>query len=1109
MNLSRCIFFPVLTLACCTCAFAQTYTIGTFAGGGLPDNTPASLLALKTTQAVAVDAAGNLLIGLPDYHVVVKMDVRTGFVTRVAGIGTAGNSGDGGPATGAQLDFPAGLAIDSTGSIYVADQLRCVVRKIAGGIISTVAGNGKCGFSGDNGAATVAQLNGPVGIAVDASLNLYIADTNNLRVREVSAGIITTLAGDGHSGAAADGPVSGAHLFLPSGVAVDSSGAVYIADTYNHCVRKVSGGRIVTVAGGNPAATLGDGGPAVDAALNLPSGLAFDAAGNLYIVDTPANRIRMVADGYIATIAGNGSQGFSGDGGLADAAQLNNPASLALAPGGAIYIADSGNSRIRIISAGFMDTIAGHGDAGYAGDGGPATNAQLATPSGVALDFNGNLYIADTGNHAVRMVVNNKITTVAGNGTAGYSGDGGPAAKAQLNAPLAVATDSAGNLYIADTGNNVVRKVSGGIITTVAGNGTAANNGDGGPATSASVLAPSSVAVDSAGTVYIASNSQTCVPNFFGQGCTLQWSGSVRTVQNAIMGTVPGAVGRYIGGLAIDTAGSLYFSSRDDARVYQMVNGVAAVVAGVGAQGFGGDNGPAIGGQLSHPSGIGVDAQGDVWIADTGNQRIRKVVSGAIATVAGAGAAVPQGTAQFGGDGGPADSALLNAPLAVAADLPGRVYIADSANQRIRVLVPASGCPASVAWSSLQAEAAGSTLTASIVTSPGCAWSIAGLPDWIALAGASTGSGSATEMLTVGANAGPSRTVTIAVAGNNATITQAGATYVVSGHIRLGGQPLAGVLLGLSNNVSSAQYSGKTDANGFYTISFPAANAVYFMNASLAGYSFLSEANGVMLPSAEVLPFENQTVDFTAWTNPKMNGIAAVFGSAIQAAQNAFAPGEILSIYGTSLCTGTQAASAPLPDAMAGCAVLLDSAKLPLYYSSPNQINAVLPLTATAGVHSVVVWRYTDSTNSQVAATDSAPVNIRAASLAFVEVADGGGTSVAVQHPDGSFAGVAKPVSPGEIVSLYLTGLGSKDHVFADGTAPGTQAEALQQPRIHVEGTAARMYYAGVQPQFPGLDQIVFQLPAYALASGSNTISLEIDTADGSQSVIYKVPAGQ
>jgi uncharacterized protein (TIGR03437 family) len=333
--------------------------------------------------------------------------------------------------------------------------------------IRTVAGNGTQGFSGDNVAAASAALNGPTGVALDSAGNLYVADTSNFRVRKVSGGVITTVAGNGTAGFSGDnGPATSAELYWPDGVAVDSAGDLYIADSGNNRIRKVSNGVITTVAGNGTKGFSGDNGPATSAQLYAPFGIALDSAGNLYIADSGNNRVRKVSNGVITTVAGNGTFSYTpsstlGDNGPATSAQLG-PGGVTLDSAGNLFIADQGQSRIRKVSDGVITTVAGNGTPGFSGDNGAATSAQLWFPEGVAVDSAGNLYIADTYGDHIRKVSNGVITTVAGNGicaslTSCFSGDNGPATSAQLWYPSDVAVDSAGDLYIADEFNNRVR----------------------------------------------------------------------------------------------------------------------------------------------------------------------------------------------------------------------------------------------------------------------------------------------------------------------------------------------------------------------------------------------------------------------------------------------------------------------------------------------------------------------------------------------------------------------------------------------------------------------------------------------------------------------------
>lgn len=350
--------------------------------------------------------------------------------------------------------------------LYIFPLLLLAITPAFSQTISTVAGNGAAGYSGDNGLATSAQLQYPFSVAADQQGNIYIADRGNNCIRKVNAaGFISTFAGTGIAGYGGDGgPAAQAQLNDPTGVAVDNNGLIYIADRGNNRIRKVDAvGSISTVAGTGSAGYSGDNGPAIAAALNGPRGLATDAQGNLYIADQGNQRLRKVdAGGIITSIAGNGTMGYSGDNGTAVAAQLYNPGGVCVDAQGNIYIADVDNERIRKVdNNGIISTIAGTGTAGYGGDNGPAVSAQLDEPLSMAMDTWGNLCIADGWNHRVRMIKpSGIIITVAGDGNAGYSGDSGSPLLARLNHPYGIAINSSGNLYIADYDNNVIRKVS-------------------------------------------------------------------------------------------------------------------------------------------------------------------------------------------------------------------------------------------------------------------------------------------------------------------------------------------------------------------------------------------------------------------------------------------------------------------------------------------------------------------------------------------------------------------------------------------------------------------------------------------------------------------------
>jgi sugar lactone lactonase YvrE len=351
---------------------------------------------------------------------------------------------------------------------------------------------------------------------------VYIADSQNNRIRMVNtSGTIGTVAGNGTQGFSGDGSAAtGAEVHSPFGIAVDSYGNLYIADAPNNRVRMVNtSGAISTIAGNGLAAYSGDGGPAIFAGLNNPTGVAVDSSGDVFIADERNNRIRKIdPSGTISTVTGNGIVGNSGDGGPATSARLYYPTGIAVDGFGDLYIADSNNQRVRKVDgSGVITTVAGTGTVGYNCNNGTATGVGLHTPYGVAVDGSGNLYIADYGNQCIRKVdASGNITTVAGNGTASYGGDFGPAISAELNYPTGVAVDSSGNLFIADYVNNRIRVVdTSGVITTIAGKGTAGYSGDGGPSSSAELYQPTGVAVAAPAAV----SAATCLPVVRG-GCS-------------------------------------------------------------------------------------------------------------------------------------------------------------------------------------------------------------------------------------------------------------------------------------------------------------------------------------------------------------------------------------------------------------------------------------------------------------------------------------------------------------------------------------------------------------------------------------------------------------
>jgi uncharacterized protein (TIGR03437 family) len=623
-------------------------------------------------------------MSLRDYAVVVRLDT-TGTLRLVAGNGIPGYSGDNGPAIFAQLNMPSALAVGPDGSIYIADSFTLNVRKVSGGLISTVVSPGMLPLNAGGGNATA--------LAVDSAGDLYIA--TGLSIVKISNGAATIVAGGccSNNGFGDNIPALGANI-AAGGLALDGSGNLYLADTCSNRIRKVSGGIISTVAGnGSLAASFvcpqptvaGPDGRATSVGLDALHGVAVDAAGNVYFTEgqqhpsgtsLAGGRLREIVNGSVVTLAGGGLCPLPGCPALADSiaapsAVLIDPNALAIDPLGNLFVSDAFSQfanigRLRKISGGMVATAAGI--QGVSAEGGPAIAAQLNLPSGIALDPAGNLLIADTASNIVREVSRGAITTVAGDrsGSQGsprtvasdpakglYVSDGlyirlvanGNStellAPSQLMATISdIALDSAGNFYIADTSGNRILEVSNQGITAIAGTGQFGFTGDGGPAVSAQLAGPS--------------------------------------------------------GLALNSAGTLYFTEIGSQHIRKITNGTITTVAGIGTAGFAGDNGPALAAELNLsplglgcpqskcfnqlPAGIAVDSAGNIYFA--GNQRVRKISNGTITTVAG------NGSTGFDGDTGPAAGATLNTPTGIAVDAAGKVYIADSGNNRIRVLIP-------------------------------------------------------------------------------------------------------------------------------------------------------------------------------------------------------------------------------------------------------------------------------------------------------------------------------------------------------------------------------------------------------------------------------------
>jgi len=612
---------------------------------------------MKTTKLTSIFSLVLLLIALPLFSQTVSTVV-------------GGDHGDGGAAAKASIDWPFSLARDASGNLYVAEFYGHRIRKVTpSGTITTYAGTGIGGYNGDGISANTAELYYPSGITFDPAGNLIVADGGNNRVRSINAsGIISTIAGTGVVGYTGNGgPATAAMFNQPWGVTYDSSGNLYITDIGNCVVRIVNTGGIINAFAGNGTCGFGgDGGPATSANLTFPRGMV-KVGGDLYIADTDNYRVRKVnAAGIITTFAGNGVNGFTGDGGLATDAEIARPRALAF-HNQALYISNAGKQRVRFVtlSTGIINTYVGSAF-GYDGDGNPLLSSEFTGIAGILFDPTGTLIIADGGNGRVRKTANGVMKTIAG----GAIGDGKIASAGSVVGPEAIAFDKSGNYYIAEANGNRVRKVSAaGVITTIAGTGVNGSGGDGGLGTAAQLSFPLGVAADSSGNVFIADDFNNVIRE-------VNTSGIINTFATDV--DFSG-----LGTMAIDGSNNLYVVDQGTCVIWKISPlAVVTVVAGVEFScGYNGDNISALTAQLNTPVGVALDSRGNIYIADSSNNRVRKVnTSGTITTIVG------DGNCGFTGDGGLGTSAEVCFPEGVAVTSSGTVYIADTSNLRIRKL---------------------------------------------------------------------------------------------------------------------------------------------------------------------------------------------------------------------------------------------------------------------------------------------------------------------------------------------------------------------------------------------------------------------------------------
>lgn len=776
-------------------ASAQEDYINIFAGGG-PNDVAATSAPVYQPTNIAVDSNGNVYFSsqYSNYQQRVwKITKSTGILTVVAGSYSDGYSGDGALAVNALLHTPLGMAVDHAGNVFFADQANCIVREVKAStaIITTVAGtpttckSGTGTTIGNGGPATSAYLYNPTGVAIDKNGNLFIADQANHQIRIVACATVTstggtctvnsgqttgdiyTIAGDGTAGYNGDSQAATlAELYYPYGVATDTAGNLYIADQYNHRVRRVACGTgissctapagettgdIYTLAGTGTAGYNGDGIAASTADLYYPTTLSVDNSGNLFIADYYNQRIREVScatkkssgtactastdqtAGNIYTMAGTGTAGYNDDGQAATGAEIYYASGVAVDSAGDVFIADQDNYRIREVvcdvstitctaptgdTKQFIYTVAGTGNTTFYGNGLPATGAELYYPTGMASDSAGNIYIADYDNCVVQEVSasTGEISVFAGTtGTCSYGGDGAAATSAYLNHPYRVAVDSNDDVFIADEYNCLIRKVTGGTISSVVGKSPSlacGYSGDGEAATAAQLYYPTGLNFDKSGNLYIAdydnqvirvvacASGGTCTPEAgetTGDIYTFAGNHTLGAGFSGDGGPATNAKLYYPYDVVADASGNVYIADAYNMRIREVNKaGIISTFAGNGAGGYEVDGVPATDTSLYYPQGIGIDGAGDILIADTDNQRVRLVDGeGVIHTIAG------NGTAGFGGNDILATTAELYQPSGVSVDPSGNIYIADYDNWLIRkvtALITLNSLPGSLTF---------------------------------------------------------------------------------------------------------------------------------------------------------------------------------------------------------------------------------------------------------------------------------------------------------------------------------------------------------------------------------------------------------------------------
>ena len=665
----------VATPAQTNIVYAWRNFVGQPGGPGSVDGA-GSTARFQSPNGVAMDTAGNVYVADSGNHVIRKVTLA-GVVTTVAGKAGTPGTNDGASAV-ARFNSPAGVALDSAGNLFVADCWNHTIRKITPtGVVTTLAGRGGTSGSAD-GTGGAARFYYPGGVAVDSNGNACIADYNNHTIRKVTPlGAVTTLAGKARVSGTNDGTGSTARFHSPASVAVDSADNFMVADYDNHAIRQVTSTGVVTTLAGWSGQSGTNDGTGHAARFNNPNGVAVDSTGNILVADWSNHAIRQVTSaGVVTTLAG--SPGVSGaDNGTGSAAQFNCPSGIAVDSTSNVFVSEFGNSTIRqVTSAGAVTTLAGSLPVAGSADG-TGSAARFGSPWGVAVDSAGNVFVSDYGNSTIRQVTSaGVVTTLAGSpGVSGTNDAIGSAAR--FNRPCGLAVDSEGDLLVADEYNHAIRKVTPArVVTTVAGSAGTYGTNDG-LANEARFRNPRGIAVDSVGNAFVADSGSCTIRTINLAGMVTTPAGNAAIWGGTNDGT--GSAARFFmpQGLVTGSKDNLFVADTGNSTVRQVTTaGVVTTLAGSALHEGGADGAGPIA-QFNYPAAMAVDNTGNLFVADSGNNTIRRISPAGMVTTIGGVAGV------MGGADGIGSFASFSMPSGIAVDNAGNVFVADRGNNRI------------------------------------------------------------------------------------------------------------------------------------------------------------------------------------------------------------------------------------------------------------------------------------------------------------------------------------------------------------------------------------------------------------------------------------------